>query len=84
MGWRNVDLIGSVKIPTLILHGTADKTCPFHMGQTLADRLPSAKFVAIKDGQHAKLDGMPGFMSNVETYLSKLESKSDQADGPSK
>ena len=86
MGWRNVNLIGSVKIPTLILHGTADKTCPFHMGQTLSDRLPSATFITIKDGKHEKLYDMPGFMDHVEAYLSKLDSKPGQiraaADGP--
>jgi fermentation-respiration switch protein FrsA (DUF1100 family) len=41
-----------IKIPVLIMHGTADETVPFDMGETLSHTFPHATLVPIPGGGH--------------------------------
>lgn len=48
--------IGRIKTPLLMLHGTADKTVPFVLGQRLFEAAgPNKAFVAIEGGSHSNL-----------------------------
>lgn len=59
-GWRNdmrqfenLELsAGDVRVPTLILHGTADALVPFSHSKTLARQIPGARFYAIEGADH--------------------------------
>ena len=42
----------SIRVPTLIAHGTADEIVPFEMGASLARRIPNARFLPIPGGHH--------------------------------
>lgn len=54
--FRNVDKIGRVRCPVLILHGEADEVVPFWHGRQLFDKAPEPKvFVAIPDAHHNDL-----------------------------
>lgn len=45
----------SLKIPTLIIHGTRDSVIPFELGQALAAAIPGAKFLPIEGADHNDL-----------------------------
>jgi Hydrolases of the alpha/beta superfamily len=58
-------IIGELRVPVLVMHGTADGTIPFQQGQDLYALVRSPKvFYAIPGGGHANLHEVGG-----ETYL---------------
>src|SRR5262249_19551109 len=44
-----------ITVPTLIVHGTADKNVPFKHARNLAECVPQAKLVTIPNGGHTAL-----------------------------
>jgi abhydrolase domain-containing protein 17 len=59
--FRNVDKIGRVRCPLLILHGEADEIVPFWHGRRLFDKAPGRKmFVAIPGAHHNDLMWVAG------------------------
>jgi fermentation-respiration switch protein FrsA (DUF1100 family) len=51
--FRNVDKIGSVRCPVLVMHGEADEIVPLWHGQRLFERAPGPKvFVGIPGAHH--------------------------------
>jgi pimeloyl-ACP methyl ester carboxylesterase len=45
-----------VAVPTLVVHGTADRLVPFGAhGRALADRIPGAELLAIEGGEHVAI-----------------------------
>jgi abhydrolase domain-containing protein 17 len=59
--FRNVDKIGRVRCPLLILHGEADEIVPFWHGRRLFDQAPGRKmFVAIPGAHHNDLMWVAG------------------------
>ena len=46
------EALGSIRAPTLVLHGTADALVPFVCGQDTARRIPGARFVPIEGMGH--------------------------------
>jgi fermentation-respiration switch protein FrsA (DUF1100 family) len=59
--FRNVDKIGRVRCPLLILHGEADEIVPFWHGRRLFDKAPGPKtFVAIPGAHHNDLIWVAG------------------------
>jgi pimeloyl-ACP methyl ester carboxylesterase len=50
------DLLPKIQVPTLCLHGTADKIVPYSHGQKLAAAIPGARLVTFEGGGH----GLPG------------------------
>lgn len=54
--FRNTDIIGRLKAPLFILHGTQDEICPYEMSETLMDQAPEPKgFFSIPGGTHNDL-----------------------------
>lgn len=51
--FNNLDRIGQLRAPLLIIHGTEDRVTPFYMGKRLFSMAPGPKqFVAIPGGGH--------------------------------
>ena len=46
---------GKVDIPTLVLHGDADRICPLSAGRAVADAAPLGRLVVIPGGTHNQL-----------------------------
>lgn len=47
------EILPSVRIPVLVVHGTADPVCPHEAGRFLNDALPSARMVSMEGAGHA-------------------------------
>jgi class 3 adenylate cyclase/pimeloyl-ACP methyl ester carboxylesterase len=54
-------LLGQVRIPMLVTHGTADRLVPFETGRDLAQRAPGARFYAFEGRGH-----LPIFTATAE------------------
>lgn len=48
--WR--ERLGEVRVPTTVVHGTADPVFPIENGEALARDIPRARFVALPGGGH--------------------------------
>jgi pimeloyl-ACP methyl ester carboxylesterase len=48
--WR--ERLGEIRVPTTVVHGTADPAFPIGNGEALARDIPGARFVAIPGGGH--------------------------------
>jgi pimeloyl-ACP methyl ester carboxylesterase len=48
--WR--ERLGEIRVPTTVVHGTADPAIPVGNGEALARDIPGARFVAISGGGH--------------------------------
>ncbi len=49
------DILPSVSVPTLVLHGQQDDQCPLSHGLLLADQIPTAQFVQWDEAGHNML-----------------------------
>jgi pimeloyl-ACP methyl ester carboxylesterase/UDP:flavonoid glycosyltransferase YjiC (YdhE family) len=47
------DLLGQIRTPTLVMHGTEDPVVPFRHGERFAAAVPGARFVRFEGGGHA-------------------------------
>ena len=58
--------VKEIRIPTLVVHGTADIVVPYQQGQASAIRIPDADFLSIEGGTHLS------FISHHEQIEQKL------------
>lgn len=47
------DLLGQVRVPTLVLHGTEDRIVPYRHAERMAAAIPGARLVTFEGGGHA-------------------------------
>ena len=52
LGFDVCDHLGKLDLPTLVLHGTADRVVPIENARLLADRLPNTELELVEDGSH--------------------------------
>ena len=67
-----LDLLGSVRCPTLVMHSVHDVRVPFEEGRLLAMSIPGAKFVSIESRNHLLLAHEPGWerwLEEVRQFL---------------
>ena len=50
--YTSTDRVGLIKVPTLVLHGTADKAVPYEDGVRLAAMIPGARLVTLEGAGH--------------------------------
>jgi class 3 adenylate cyclase len=63
-------LLPSVKVPTLIIHASNDRTIPVECGRYLAQHIPSAKLIEIDTMDHLPYVGCPEqIVDRVEEFL---------------
>lgn len=66
---RGVDA-SAIRQPATVIHGQQDRVVPHENGKLLAQRLPGARFVSLKDAGHLPmLEDLPGFAALVRTHL---------------
>jgi pimeloyl-ACP methyl ester carboxylesterase len=64
------DVLPTVRVPTLVLHGREDAVVPVEVGRYTADRLPSAQFVELPGVGHLALtSGGTRIQSEIERFL---------------
>ncbi len=44
--------LGRIHAPTVVIHGTADKMTPYYYGEFLAQAIPQARLVTVRDAGH--------------------------------
>jgi pimeloyl-ACP methyl ester carboxylesterase len=50
-----VSVLPHIRVPTLVMHGTADRYVPFAMGRYLAEHISGAQFYALEGRGHAAI-----------------------------
>lgn len=66
------DLLGKVRVPTLVMHARGDLSVPFDEGRRMASAIPGARFVALQSNNHMLLPGEPAidrFIEETELFL---------------
>lgn len=64
-----VDLLGQVRVPTLVIHARGDLVSPLSQGQRLAAGIPGAEFVQVDSPNHILLEDEPAWRRFQETVL---------------
>ncbi|MCL5776250.1 alpha/beta fold hydrolase [Limibaculum sp. FT325] len=55
------ELLGRVRVPTLVLHATGDRIALLASGRRLAERIPGAEFVELASSNHILMGDEPAF-----------------------
>jgi pimeloyl-ACP methyl ester carboxylesterase len=66
------DLLGKVKVPTLVLHSRGDAVVPFDCGRELASGIRGARFVPLDSRNHIILEheqAWPRFLAEISAFL---------------
>lgn len=63
------ELLGQVRVPTLVLHGRRDQIAPFAQGQLLASGIGGASFVQLESCNHVLLEPEPAWREFTEAVL---------------
>jgi pimeloyl-ACP methyl ester carboxylesterase/DNA-binding SARP family transcriptional activator len=66
------DLLGKVKVPTLVLHSRGDAVVPFDCGRELASGIRGARFVPLDSRNHLILEheqAWPRFLAEISAFL---------------
>jgi len=65
-----LDRLHEIKAPTLVIAGTEDRLIKPSSSETIADRIPNAKLIKVKDGSHSFFIEMKGrFHKEVLAFL---------------
>jgi pimeloyl-ACP methyl ester carboxylesterase len=68
------DLLGQVRVPTLVMHARNDLFVPVEMGRELAAGIPGARFITLESRNHMFLAGEPAaarFYEELRRFLSE-------------
>jgi len=65
-----LNILGAVKVPTLVLHARNDAAVPFDQGKALAAGIPGARFVSLDSANHILLGEEPAFADFVREVRS--------------
>lgn len=66
---RGLD-VSAIRVPATVIHGEQDRVVPHHNGKLLAQRLPGARLVSLKEAGHLPmLEDPPGFAALVRAHL---------------
>jgi hypothetical protein len=67
--WRLLPLVGGLKLPTLVVHGTDDQTLPIEMGRAIAQAIPGAKLVEVPGQGHVPVMLDPRALAAVRAVV---------------
>jgi pimeloyl-ACP methyl ester carboxylesterase len=77
-GINVVDLLPTVRVPTLVMHTRGDVRVPFSQGQEIAAGIPGAKFVPLESRNHIILAHEPAnrqFFDAIASFLGDRRSR---------
>ncbi|CAG8461316.1 5406_t:CDS:2 [Dentiscutata erythropus] len=60
----------TIKVPTLLIYGEADKVVPIKEGELLAREIPNNKFISFPKGGHTFWFGAPESIAFINEFLS--------------
>ncbi|HEX6664541.1 MAG TPA: adenylate/guanylate cyclase domain-containing protein [Gaiellaceae bacterium] len=68
------DVLPTVRVPVLVMHGSEDQIVPVEVGRYTAQRLPRARFVEIPETGHLALGGTPAdrIQREIESFLREV------------
>jgi pimeloyl-ACP methyl ester carboxylesterase len=67
------DVLGTISVPTLVLHRCGDRMINVEMGRYLADRIPGAKLVELDGADHFYFTGdADAILDEIEEFLTGL------------
>jgi pimeloyl-ACP methyl ester carboxylesterase len=69
-------LLGQVRTPTLVTHGTADNLVPLRVGHFIAENIPDARFHAFEGGGHIFMQTATGEFCEVLRQFVRTETVS--------
>jgi hypothetical protein len=65
-------ILGSIGVPTLVVHGARDPVIDVAHGRYLAARIPGARYLELPIGDHDPLGAeLEGFLARVEEFLTE-------------
>jgi class 3 adenylate cyclase len=76
-------ILGTVRVPTMLLHRTGDRRITVDAGRYLADHIPDAKFVELPGDDHnfiAERDMIDRVVDEVEEFLTGSRSSATEID----
>lgn len=63
-------VLPTIRVPTLILHATGDRSCPVAFSRYMAERIPGARLVEIDSDDHLPwLEGGDEMLAAIEEFL---------------
>src|SRR6476620_8567311 len=63
-------VLPAIRVPTLILHNSGDRTVPVESGRYMAERIPAAKYVELPGVDHVPYAGNPdAILDEIEEFL---------------
>lgn len=63
--WSGYDRLGSIAMPTMVLHGELDRLVPPANGETIAAQIPGAELVMVPDANHVLTTDQPEQVNKV-------------------
>ncbi|WOL01354.1 protein ABHD17B-like [Canna indica] len=77
--YKNIDKIGSVNCPVLVIHGTSDEVVDFSHGRKLWE-LCNEKYepLWLKGGKHCDLELFPEYIKHLKKFISMVEKSPSQ------
>jgi pimeloyl-ACP methyl ester carboxylesterase len=68
------DVLPTVRVPTLVMHGADDQVVPLEVGRYTARRLPTARFVELPEVGHLAVGGPAGdrIQLEIERFLNEV------------
>jgi pimeloyl-ACP methyl ester carboxylesterase len=71
--WQSSDRLGSISVPTLILHGENDRLIPPENGRRLAELIPNAQFRMLENASHIFTTDQPAQTARlIHEFLESL------------
>ena len=72
------DILPTIRVPTLVVHATGDRTCPLAFGRYLAERIPGAELVEVESEDHLPwLTGAEQIVQAIEEFLTGAHHDAD-------
>eukprot|EP00927_Polykrikos_kofoidii_P025529 TRINITY_DN22915_c0_g5_i1.p1 TRINITY_DN22915_c0_g5~~TRINITY_DN22915_c0_g5_i1.p1 ORF type:complete len:457 (-),score=50.59 TRINITY_DN22915_c0_g5_i1:86-1456(-) len=62
-----------VALPTLVIHGKEDEIVPFWMGQTVADKIPGARLLAVQGMGHNDAFNDDWVLANIASFSARAD-----------
>jgi pimeloyl-ACP methyl ester carboxylesterase/DNA-binding CsgD family transcriptional regulator len=78
-----VDLLGKVRVPTLVIHATEDNVIAATEGRLIASSIPGAQFVEVESKNHILLANEPAWTRFQEAVLDFTEVASERQEDDS-